>query len=508
MKCRARSGTRLIVCAASLFCLTLVGLLPLQADAPSGQYQWQQALRLISGERMLADVIRLSSPEFNGRQAGTKHGLAGAAFIADQFTAAGLTLSSIPDQHMIGGTPTGLMTSPIKTTSIGPGPSLQLTLPGDSGFARLGAGYWPVLDSRSADVRGRIVFVGYGISDPAHGTDDYRGVDVRNAIVLFLRGKPGHYSTPVTHADKVRIAAEKGAAAYLTATGPILAPYEARRGMTGKPSAFYGLIPDSHDLPGAWISTELAERILTDGAGRHLRELQEGLNAKPAAQALDTGVAAQLKWEAGTEEGILANVLASIPAAPSEWAHETVILGAHRDHFGVQAGVLFPGADDNASGTAVLLEAARTITRSEWRPKRTVLFVSFDGEERGLLGSRLYVARAPIPLSHTKAMINVDHAGIGNGRLTVGVTGIEPDTALEAGRMAGLADKLDLFGFFPGGDHVPFHEAGIPTAAVVSGGVHPHFHQPTDTADTLNPEILEAAVRYVLELVKRLADGP
>jgi len=113
-----------------------------------------------------------------------------------------------------------------------------------------------------------------------------------------------------------------------------------------------------------------------------------------------------------------------------------------------------------------------------------------------------------VPLTATKAMINVDHAGVGNGRLTVGVTGIEKSLATEAGQMAGLSDKLDLYGFFPGGDHVPFTEAGVPTITVVSGGIHPHFHQPTDTADTINPDILKIVARYVLALTWQLANEP
>jgi Zn-dependent M28 family amino/carboxypeptidase len=105
-------------------------------------------------------------------------------------------------------------------------------------------------------------------------------------------------------------------------------------------------------------------------------------------------------------------------------------------------------------------------------------------------------------------MINIDHAGAGNGRLTIGVTGFEKSVALEAGHTAGLADKLDLYGFFPGGDHVPFTEAGVPTITIVSGGVHPHFHQPTDTTDTINPDILLTAARYMLALTWQLTNAP
>ena len=128
--------------------------------------------------------------------------------------------------------------------------------------AQLSTDYLPVFDSPSADLQGQIVFVGYGIVDPTQGIDDYAGVDVNNCIVLFLRGKPDHYHGPVSHADKVRFARDRGALAYLTATGPILSPYEARRGVTGRPSAFYGQLPPDQTLPGAWISTHLAEDLL------------------------------------------------------------------------------------------------------------------------------------------------------------------------------------------------------------------------------------------------------
>jgi Zn-dependent M28 family amino/carboxypeptidase len=124
------------------------------------------------------------------------------------------------------------------------------------------------------------------------------------------------------------------------------------------------------------------------------------------------------------------------------------------------------------------------------------------------LGSRHYVTQPIVSLASTVGMINIDHAGVGNGRLTVGVTGLDKSVASDAGATAGLSDKLDLYGFFPGGDHVPFKEAGVPTVTVVSGGVHPHFHQPSDTANTIDPEILKSVARYVLALAWQLANAP
>jgi hypothetical protein len=485
------------------------------AQSEGDHRAWLRALDSLSSERMLADVTTLSSPSFNGRQTGTTDDASSAKWITYRFLASGLSLVGIrkdPANPLRQGQEywTGSMATVVTVPKIAPDSLLRISTASDSLAQQLGTDYLPILDSPSAEVRGPIVFVGYGIVDATQGIDDYAGIGTTNAIVLFLRGTPTHYKGTVSHADKVRLARQKGALGYLTATGPVLSSYEARRGVTGEPSAFYGLSPHSETLPGAWISTTLAEQILA--ASDHtqpsrLHELQETLNHSPATQSVNTGRYGSFDWQTRPEEGVLMNVLAFLPGHDPQKTHEILVIGAHRDHFGRQAGLLFPGADDNASGTAVLLEVARVMAKAGARGKRTVLFVSFSGEEQGLVGSRLYLQRPVVPISSTKAMINIDHAGIGNGRLTIGVTGFEKSVALEAGQIVGLAEKLDLFGFFPGGDHVPFKEAGVPTITIVSGGIHPHFHQPTDTADTIDPEILQTVARYVLALTWQLANA-
>jgi hypothetical protein len=518
MNCLTRS------CSPSLIVVTLLGIILILlslaaqgfAQSEEDQRAWLRALDSLSSERMLTDVATLNSPAFNGRQTGTADDASSAKWIADRFLASGLSLASgrlTPTSPIVPGRgyATEFMTTAVTVPKITPNPSLRISTANDSLAKQLGADYLPILDSPSAEVRGPIVFVGYGIVDVAQGIDDYAGIDAINAIILFLRGTPTHYKGTVSHADKVRFARQKGAIGYLTATGPVLTPYEARRGVTGKPGAYYGLSPQSKTLPGAWVSTILAEQILADPdhtQPSRLHDLQEKLNRIPAAQSISTGRYGSLDWQARPEEGLLMNVLAYLPGNDPQKTQEILVIGAHRDHFGRQAGLLFPGADDNASGTAVILEVARTMAKAGARGERTVLFVSFSGEEQGLVGSRLYLQRPVWPISSTKAMINIDHAGIGNGRLTIGVTGFEKSVALEAGQTVGLAEKLDVFGFFPGGDHVPFKEAGVPTVTVVSGGVHPHFHQPTDTADTINPEILQTVARYVLALTWQLANAP
>jgi hypothetical protein len=511
---RSCSSPLAIVMGIALILVPLVGQGFAQSDEDSRA--WLRALDSVSGERMLADVTTLSSVAFNGRQTGTVDDAGSAKWIADRFLGAGLLLANVRSEptnllRQGRGTGTGLMTTVVTVPKIAPNSSLRVSAAGDSAARQVGTDYLPILDSPSAAIRGPIVFVGYGIVDASQGIDDYAGVETTNAIVLFLRGKPTYYKGTVGHADKVRLARQKGALGYLTTTGPVLSAYETRRGVTGEPSAFYGLSSPLETLPGAWISTALAEEILADPAQEQphrLSGLQEDLNRTPATQAVHTGHYASLDWRARQEEGLLMNMLAVLPGDDPQKAQEILVIGAHRDHFGLQAGLLFPGADDNASGTAVMLEVARALAKADARSKRTILFISFSGEEQGLIGSRLYLKRPAAPIGLTKAMINIDHAGIGNGRMTIGVTGFEQRVALEAGQTAGLTEKLDLFGFFPGGDHVPFKEAGIPTVTIVSGGIHPHFHRPTDTADTVNPEILQAVARFVLALTWQLANAP
>ena len=487
------------------------------AQSEGEQPAWLRAIDSLSSDRMLADITTLSNPSFNGRQTGTADDASSAKWIAERFLASGLSLAHVhvdpanPMNPRRDGEATGLMTTAITAPKIAPNPLLRISTASGSLTQQLGEDYLPILDAPSAEVLGPIVFVGYGIIDATQGINDYAGVDTANAIVLFLRGTPTHYTGTVSHADKVRFARQKGASAYLTATGPVLTPYEVRRGVTGKPSAFYGLSPQSETIPGAWITTTLAEQILAtsdQAQPSQLHALQEQLNGSPITQSVSTGHYGSLDWQTRTEEGLLMNVLAYLPGNDPQKTQEILVIGAHRDHFGRQAGLLFPGADDNASGTAVMLEVARAMAKAGVKGNRTVLFVSFSGEEQGLVGSRLYLQRPVVPISSTKAMINIDHAGIGNGRLTIGVTGFEKSVALEAGQTAGITDKLDLYGFFPGGDHVPFKEAGIPTVTIVSGGIHPHFHQPTDSANTINPEILHTVARYVLALIWQLANAP
>ena len=468
-----------------------------------------EVIREVDPERMLTDISQLSSPSFEGRQAGTTGGRRSADFVESRMKQLGL----LPAGQLEKGTttPSWFQQEPTSVTRLPNTPVLEFSSLREKQSERVsplqvGSDFLPILDSPAVNLTAPIVFVGYGIDDPARGVNDYDGINVRNRVVMFLRGKPTHYPKWVTHTEKEQTAREKGAEGFVTLTGPILNPYEARRGMGHVPLAMYSGDGTERSLAGCWISGELASKLF-NAQGLSLREIQNNLNEDHVNQSQELHMLAHIQWDSTNEPGTLINVLGILPGQDPNLEQETIIIGAHRDHFGEQAGLLFAGADDNASGTAVLLEVARLLANTKPGPKRTMLFISFSGEEGGLVGSRLYIKRPSHPLSATVAMVNLDHVGVGNGKLTVGISQLPKTIGHKAADVVGLREKTKFYGLFPGGDHVPFAEKNIPTIAVVSGGPHPSFHQPSDTVEKIQPEILEMATRYVASLVWLLANA-
>ncbi len=458
--------------------------------------------------RLLNDIKTLSSPALQGRQAGTPGGHLSADFVAERFKTLGLTSLHSPIPEI----PFGewFQRIPLRANRLRQPTHLILSTSHSARESmiqsfQIGNDYLPVLDSPSVNITAPVIFVGYGIVDPARHRDDYQSLEVQNRIVIFLRGKPSTYSRWVTHKEKAQWAKEKGAAGYLTVTGPLLNRYEARKGLGQRPLAIYAASPDYRPIPGAWMDGRSTDSIL-QSIGTSLETLQVSADTPVSLSSRELPLLASLQWTGQSTTGSLINVLGVIPGIHPTLKEETIILGAHRDHFGKQAGLVFSGADDNASGTAVMLETARRFIKENLRPQRTLLFVSFDGEERGLLGSQHYINNPIRPLEKTKAMINLDHIGIGNGSFTVGVTRLDKSVIKQAAQREGISERIKLYGYFPGGDHVPFYQAGVPTITIVSAGVHPHFHQATDRFDSINPEIVQAASHLVFTLAKQLAN--
>lgn len=249
-------------------------------------------------------------------------------------------------------------------------------------------------------------------------------------------------------------------------------------------------------------------------ASRHIATAFKNLNLKPAFgdsyyQSIPHPPADGVK-----KQGFVGrNVAAIIPGADPKLKDEWIVLSAHFDHLGVKDGVLYPGADDNASGVAMLLEVAEWFALSKEKPRRTVVLVSFDREETGLLGSKHFAAKPPLPFKQLKAFLTADMLGRSMGGVMDeyvfalgGETAahfrkvldeVAPAKGVKVGRVG-----ADLIG--TRSDYGPFRDLKVPFL-FFSTGPHPDYHKPTDTPDKIDYARLEKISRWIAAVTWRLA---
>jgi len=210
------------------------------------------------------------------------------------------------------------------------------------------------------------------------------------------------------------------------------------------------------------------------------------------------------------------NVLAILRGGDPDFGDRVIVVGAHYDHVGHGAqglsrgpsGCIHPGADDNASGTAALLELAEAFTVLGVPPKRTILFAAWDAEEKGLLGSKHWVARPTVPLDRVAAMLNIDMIGrLRDDRLIL--YGVRSGFGWRR-RLSFLNDHAGMKIEFPWGlqavaDYYPFFNRGIPVL-MAHTGLHDDYHRPSDTADRIDREGMTRVTRFLFELLYDLAD--
>jgi hypothetical protein len=268
-----------------------------------------------------------------------------------------------------------------------------------------------------------------------------------------------------------------------------------------------------NNIVAAQIRRDIVEQHL-EAEGVSLSELKARIDReeKPSSLALPS-LHAVLTVNLEKTTRMTDNVVAVLPGADVKLKPENVVVGAHYDHIGLgyfgtsdfsTEGQIHHGADDNASGTAVMMSAAARLGRSPDRPPRTIVFVAFSGEELGLHGSRYFVAHAPFPLDSTKAMINLDMVGrMKDNHASVGAV----DSATEfPDLIRRAAGGLDITMKQGGGstDHVAFYEKKIPAVHFTTGG-HPDYHRPSDTWEKLNVAGMAKISDTVVALVREIA---
>jgi Zn-dependent M28 family amino/carboxypeptidase len=401
------------------------------------------------------------------------------------------------------------------------------------------------------NVSAPIVFVGYGIAAPAKGLDEYAGVDVKGKIVLALKGSPSSAPTPrvqfappppeapraagakdewaeeSTDKAKVMAAYAKGAAAIMlyspdsaTSAGPMMMGGMGARGEALDPAAFtrpFLVVPSIDESVFRWVMWRDPQETPRGFAAR-FASLRADIKNKKARSAA-TGVTASLRgYDTVTRYGeqyknnVGRNVIAKIEGADPALKAQYVIAGGHLDHVGVTNGVIFNGADDNASGAATTMEVARALVAAKVRPKRTLIFALWTGEEQGLFGSQYYSDHPTdgVTMDATVAYFNMDMVGLGD---RIGAPGALNFPSIFQVIMKDqdpeIAKRVDPSRSGPGGsDHSAFIERGIEALALMTSGRggHPDYHDAGDDPAKMEADILGWTGQFVLQGMLSLAE--
>lgn len=210
------------------------------------------------------------------------------------------------------------------------------------------------------------------------------------------------------------------------------------------------------------------------------------------------------------------NVLAILRGSDPHWRDQVIVVGAHYDHLGYGGraslgpyGYLHPGADDNASGTAAVLELAKAFTVLATPPKRSILFAAWDGEEKGLFGSKHWVAHPTVPLKHVVAAVNLDMVGrLRDDHLVL--FGVRSGCGWR--RLLSSQNQTDLrldfsWSLKPNADHYPFFENGIPVL-MFHTGLHDEYHRPSDVAKLVNSAGMTRVTRLLFGTIYEMAQRP
>lgn len=458
---------------------------------------------------MKQSVEFLASDALEGRLIGTPGIDQASDFIADTFSRLGL--QTVPGLE-------GYFQPFTLTTHVDPDAHRSVLAIGDRKL-KLDQDYIPLHLSAEGSARGPVVFVGYGIVDPAHHLDDYAGQDVKGKIVLLMRYEPhrddgtskfapdhADWSTDATIPQKIQNAIDRGASAVVLVNPPM---YHSDEGLI----PFFRQYPFKAKAPVVQVSVEVADQMLKESGAPPLKTLQTALDQTVHSTSLalkNTEVTLTVAF-ARTQKKVR-NVVALLPGKGAH-ADEYVVVGAHYDHLGHGGpGSLAPwshgihhGADDNASGTTAMLALADRFAHLGPQP-RSIVFIAFTAEEEGLLGSAHFVNNCPIATGKIVSMLNLDMVGrVRDEMLLIGGEGTAenfPGMVKQADE--GLPLKLGQFG--KGGigpsDHTSFALKKIPVLFFFSG-MHMDYHRPTDTADKINFE----GMKQVVELGERIVEA-
>ncbi len=463
------------------------------------------------GAKAFAHISYLASNDFKGRKSGTAEYRRAAEYVAAEMAKLGLKPG--------GDDGTWFQEVPFKTWSdFGQPIRLEIVSPERRVYhAGRGRDFTPVNGTGSGKARGGLVFAGFGAVAEKEAWDDYAGLDVKGKIVLLIPDLPASFGSDSrstwTFEKKVQTAAAKGALGLIEMD--LSTPGEARR--PGQRQRFGALRPGQ--APDGFVVLRAGRDFLNDAfymVGRSWRDLvSKTLRLKKPFTA-DLGVEVEIEAHYVAEERTAPNVIGIWPGTDPKLKAEAIVMGGHLDHLGVGIdGWIYPGADDNATSTAVILETVRALAAAKFKPARTLIFCAWAGEELGLVGSRWYTEHPVVPLDRTALYMNVDMVGTGDSDLLVGgmTEFAELFEIVKRGLDAATTAKLKPRPNYRGSDHTSFWAKSVPAISLRTGEVltnelddeHPEYHMPGDGPGIIDPERLREAAQYHCDILWSLA---
>ena len=477
-------------------------------------------------ERVGADIKYLASDELEGRGVETKGIELAAQHILAEYEKFGLK-PGMPDgtyrqkfDITIGELKVNEATKVVITDAAGQQQSLKLA-----------SEFHPIQRGKNGNCSGELVFIGYGITSEEDSYNDYADIDVDGKIVVMIRREPqqddvnGAFkgTEPTSHSyidTKLTLALKNKAAGVIFVNDPHSAP-TADKDDLSDPSSF-GTV--AAGLPFVHVKQSVVDKLLTasplfvttaDGDKKSLSTLKEVSDyidgsLRPVSQVM-TGYKAELNTDF-TASTVEAFNLIGVIEGEGELADETIVIGGHYDHLGYggygsrakdRSGEVHNGADDNATGTAAVMEIIRRVASGP-KPKRRMVFICFSGEERGLLGSKYYVDNPAYPLDKTVAMLNYDMIGtLRNNKIEVNGVG----TAAEFAEIVKKADEVSPLDItviehpFAGSDHLPFFQKEIPVMFCFTG-ITSRYHTPDDDFEMVNVEGVVSVIDFTESLLR------
>ncbi len=352
-----------------------------------------------------------------------------------------------------------------------------------------------------------VVFCGYGIDNGAF--NEYADVDAKGKIVVVLSGVPSFLPSAVTNKyvqlrDKARVARAHGACALVVINmSPTCSPYEVQG------AVYSGELPHLATFPVIQPTRDCGDRLLQNEA-MTLEEAVRKMDDTHQPQSFHLRKKFEIEVNAKYHPAMLAaNVIGIYPGSDPKMVNEYVVVGASLDHVGMQGTTcLFPGADDNASGVAALLETARLLQYSDDQPSRSIIFVLFAAGEQQHLGSQIFVSNFT-PLKRIEAFINVASVGCGDSILVMGNKRY-PQLWGAAKRVATLYCTNDVaigVKTMPKGDAVAFDYVGIPSVNITGYKGGRHNHVPSDIVENIDRRFVVKATQLLFETVLDLSFG-